>query len=59
MDGILANFGGLLNHGNYLSTEIATAYFTDQIRKAMDNAHYVGAVYIDLSKALTLSAILL
>ena len=35
----------------YLSTEIATAYFTDQIRKAMDNGYYVGAVYIDLSKA--------
>ena len=35
----------------YLSTEIATAYFTDQIRKAMDNGHYTGAVYINLSKA--------
>ena len=36
----------------YLSTEIATAYFTDQIQKAMDKGHYTGAVYIDLSKAL-------
>ena len=35
----------------YLSTEIATVYFTDQIRKAMDNGQYTGAVYIDLSKA--------
>ena len=34
----------------YLSTEISTAYFTDQIRKAMDNGQYTGEVYIDLSK---------
>eukprot|EP00795_Rhopilema_esculentum_P006635 gene6635-12175_t len=35
----------------YLSTKIATAYFTAQIRKAMDNGNYTGAVYIYLSKA--------
>lgn len=33
------------------STETATAYFIDQIRKAMDNGQYTGAIYIDLSKA--------
>jgi len=33
------------------STEHASVYFTDQIRKAMDNGLLTGAIYIDLSKA--------
>ena len=33
------------------STELATVYFTDEIRKAMDKGMLTGAIYIDLSKA--------
>lgn len=33
------------------STELATIYFTDHIRKAMDSGQLTGAIYIDLSKA--------
>ena len=33
------------------STELATAYFTDKIRQAMDNGEFTGAIYVDLSKA--------
>ena len=33
------------------STELATAYFTDKIRQAMDKGEFTGAIYVDLSKA--------
>ena len=33
------------------STELAVTYFTDKIRKEVDNENIVGAVFIDLSKA--------
>ena len=33
------------------STELATAYFIDKIRHAMDKGEYTGAIYVDLSKA--------
>ena len=33
------------------STEIATTIFVDQVRKEIDQGKFVGAVYIDLSKA--------
>ena len=33
------------------STELATVYFTDEIRKAMDKGMLTGAIYIDLTKA--------
>ena len=33
------------------STELASVYFTDQIRTAMDTGLLTGAIYIDLSKA--------
>ena len=33
------------------STEHASVYFTDKIRKAMDSGLFTGAIYIDLSKA--------
>jgi len=33
------------------STEHASVYFTDQIRKAMDSGLLTGAIYVDLSKA--------
>ena len=33
------------------STELATAYFIDKIRHAVDKGEYTGAIYVDLSKA--------
>ena len=33
------------------STELAVTYFTDIIRKEVDNGNILGAVFIDLSKA--------
>ena len=33
------------------STELAVTYFTDKIRKEVDNGNILGAVFIDLSKA--------
>ena len=34
-----------------ISTEIAATFFTDNIRSAMNEGKYKGAIYIDLSKA--------
>ena len=33
------------------STELAVTYFTDIVRKEVDNGNILGAVFIDLSKA--------
>ena len=33
------------------STELATAYFIDKIRHAMNKGEYTGAIYVDLGKA--------
>lgn len=33
------------------STELATAFFNDEIQKAKDNGMLTGAIYIDLRKA--------
>ena len=33
------------------STELATSYFCDNIRRSMDRGELTGAIFVDLSKA--------
>ena len=48
-NGLLSSFQ--LGFRSKRSTELAVTYFTDIIRKEVDNGNILGAVFIDLSKA--------
>ena len=48
-NGLLSSFQ--LGFRSKSSTKLAVTYFTDEVRKEVDNGNILGAVFIDLSKA--------